>query len=176
MYIKVNIVLDVDECLVGTHSCQRNQVCVNVVGSFKCETRRPNPGSSHCRSGFGYNQLTRVCEGTFSEIFVPLCAFKMKRLLVSFVLLCLRFVETNCVSLCCYLYRNYFADIDECSVNLDTCRRSDQDCVNTVGSFTCRRKPLTTNCPAGYEYSRISQTCEGNTFWCLNAKLYHSKT
>ncbi len=55
---------DVDECVVGTHSCQRNQVCVNVVGSFKCETRRgPGHSESRCITGYGYNQLTRECQG-----------------------------------------------------------------------------------------------------------------
>ncbi len=52
------------------------------------------------------------------------------------------------------------SDIDECTVNLHTCRLADQECVNTVGSFRCRDK-LLTNCPAGYEYNRISLKCEG---------------
>ena len=52
-------------------------------------------------------------------------------------------------------------DIDECTVHLHTCRLTDQECVNTVGSFNCRTKLLSTNCPAGYEYNRISLDCEG---------------
>ena len=54
---------------MGTDSCQRNQVCVNVIGSFKCETQGPDPAQNRCTAGFGYNQLTRECEGNSFLIF-----------------------------------------------------------------------------------------------------------
>ena len=48
-----------------------------------------------------------------------------------------------------------FADIDECSENLDSCS-PDAQCMNTVGSFSCR-------CMTGYE---------GNGFECTGKFHY----
>ena len=35
-------IIDIDECTLGTHSCDQNAECVNVVGSYEC----------HCFSGY----------------------------------------------------------------------------------------------------------------------------
>jgi hypothetical protein len=42
---------DVDECQIGQFSCQQNSVCVNTVGSYRCE----------CQHGFSGNGL--FCAG-----------------------------------------------------------------------------------------------------------------
>lgn len=37
---------DVDECELGTHSCQAGATCQNTQGSFSCQTRQ------RCMEGF----------------------------------------------------------------------------------------------------------------------------
>lgn len=46
--------LDVNECAIGFHRCGPNSVCVNLVGSYRCE----------CRSGYEFadDRHTCVCE------------------------------------------------------------------------------------------------------------------
>ena len=45
--------LDVDECLLGSHSCQ--QLCFNVPGSFRCG----------CRTGYLLEDDLSHCIGTY---------------------------------------------------------------------------------------------------------------
>jgi len=60
-------VVDIDECVEGTHTCQALQRCVNMEGSFSCEgISRPEPPREttvDCGSGYAYNQQTGSCEG-----------------------------------------------------------------------------------------------------------------
>ena len=44
-------VLEINECLEGTHNCDVNARCDNVDGSFTCE----------CNAGYGGNG--RICSG-----------------------------------------------------------------------------------------------------------------
>ena len=36
---------DIDECVTGTHNCGVNGVCINIIGSFKCD----------CLSGYAWD-------------------------------------------------------------------------------------------------------------------------
>ena len=50
-------VLDVDECLTMFASCG-NGLCVNTVGSFRCE----------CNEGYTPSQAGTVCVGKYADV------------------------------------------------------------------------------------------------------------
>ena len=77
----------------------------------------------------------------------------------------------------------YFLDIDECARGLDDCR-SDEECLNNEGSFTCRRESVqvptcrvgyvydpqrggcipqrsSAECRPGFAFNTVSERCEG---------------
>lgn len=78
-------VVDIDECLLNSHSCSASQRCVNTPGSFTCEALPQGSGpvyshdrydnrdtqgteavqspSGTCLTGYAYNQFTQNCEG-----------------------------------------------------------------------------------------------------------------
>eukprot|EP01116_Phalansterium_solitarium_P011092 TRINITY_DN26700_c0_g1_i1.p1 TRINITY_DN26700_c0_g1~~TRINITY_DN26700_c0_g1_i1.p1 ORF type:complete len:269 (+),score=39.22 TRINITY_DN26700_c0_g1_i1:97-903(+) len=43
---------DIDECRLNRHACNAESVCVNTVGSFKCQ----------CRAGYEYNQYEQCVD------------------------------------------------------------------------------------------------------------------
>ena len=45
-----NTIVDVDECYLGTHSCDVNAVCTNTAGNYTCE----------CNEGYEGNGLNCI--------------------------------------------------------------------------------------------------------------------
>jgi len=44
---------DVDECLVGRHTCPADATCVNTPGAYKCT----------CPSGYKLDETSNRCDG-----------------------------------------------------------------------------------------------------------------
>ncbi|CAO2590537.1 Nid2 [Lemmus lemmus] len=121
--------VDVNECATGFHHCGPNSVCVNVLGSYRCE----------CRSGYEFADDQHTCvliappsnpclDGSHS------CAPAGQARCIhqggsSFSCACLPgFVGTG----------HQCSDVDECAEN--RCHEA-ATCYNTPGSFSCRCQP-----------------------------------
>lgn len=121
--------LDVNECATGFHRCGPNSVCVNLVGSYRCE----------CRSGYEFADDRHTCvliapppnpclDGSHT------CAPEGQAQCIhhggsSFSCACLPgFVGTG----------HQCSDVDECAEN--RCHGA-AICYNTPGSFSCRCQP-----------------------------------
>ena len=50
------ILLDIDECEQGEASCEEDEECVNIVGSYRCLSR--------CSEGYRRNIASLDCEGS----------------------------------------------------------------------------------------------------------------
>ncbi|KAL1780690.1 nidogen-2 [Sigmodon hispidus] len=135
--------VDVDECASGFHHCGPNSVCVNVLGSYRCE----------CRSGYEFADDQHTCiliappsnpclDGSHT------CAPEGQARCIhhggrSFSCACLPgFVGTG----------HQCSDVDECAEN--RCHEA-AACYNTPGSFSC-------HCQSGYH---------GDGFHCTSATV-----
>lgn len=50
------LLLDINECVEGTHLCDQHQSCLNTNGSFEC----------HCKLGYELETTTGACVGEFN--------------------------------------------------------------------------------------------------------------
>lgn len=55
VHFKLNLLLDIDECISGNHDCHVNATCTNTIGSHNCT----------CKEGFTGDG--RLCSGTVSD-------------------------------------------------------------------------------------------------------------
>ncbi|RMC08359.1 hypothetical protein DUI87_14601 [Hirundo rustica rustica] len=170
---------DIDECVLGGHSCHAGQDCENLPGSFRCVLRC---GSGFRRTPDGFScqdvnecrqnvcrpdQLCRNTRGGYKCI--DLCPSGMTKAENG---TCIDVDECRSGShqcrynqLCentrgsyrCVCPRGFRAqgtarpcvDIDECESG-DTCQH---ECRNSMGSFQCV-------CPAGYRLMPNGKTCQ----------------
>ena len=58
--VSFSILLDNNECTLGTHNCHANATCANTAGSFTCA----------CKIGYNGNGL--LCSGMVNESKSPL--------------------------------------------------------------------------------------------------------
>uniref|UniRef100_A0A452UFN5 Nidogen 2 n=1 Tax=Ursus maritimus TaxID=29073 RepID=A0A452UFN5_URSMA len=136
--------VDVNECAAGSHRCGPNSVCINLLGSYRCECRNgyefaddrhtcvaitppPNPceDGSHSCAPAGQARCIHHGGSTFSCACLP------------------GYTGTG----------HQCADVDECSEN--RCHPS-ATCYNTPGSFSCQ-------CHPGYR---------GDGFQCTPGKVW----
>lgn len=151
---------DIDECALGTHNCPNGYECLNIEGSFRC--RQPA-----CQRGTRFSGATGRCEpincprGREADslgmcVDIDECkqsgvCLPTERCINTYgSYRCIR--DTSCpVGHQVNPLTKACEDIDECTRGVHTCE-SDQECVNTAGSFGC-------TCGAGYR--RDSQgNCE----------------
>ena len=58
MFMKYNIYIsDIDECQQIPAPCKRNEICLNVQGSYRCRARL------NCGHGFTMNEEGNACLG-----------------------------------------------------------------------------------------------------------------
>ncbi|XP_047452943.1 fibulin-1 isoform X2 [Mugil cephalus] len=125
--------IDIDECKGPEKVCE-GHVCINILGSYRCE----------CESGYNFNSINRVCEDVNECRHYPgrLCAHKCENSLGSYKCSCttgfmLALDGRNC------------DDVNECDSS-----PCSQECANVYGSYQCY-------CRRGYQLSDIDgMTCE----------------
>ncbi|PIO38880.1 hypothetical protein AB205_0158520, partial [Aquarana catesbeiana] len=132
---------DINECIVGTHNCKVGQICINQVGSFRCQ-REINCGTGYeltednsCKDIDECATGTHNCLPTFNCQNTP-GSFRCRPKLQCSA----GFIQDalgNCI------------DVDECSSN-----PCSQECANVYGSYQCY-------CRRGYQLSDVDGiTCE----------------
>ncbi|PAV59903.1 hypothetical protein WR25_12503 [Diploscapter pachys] len=135
---------DIDECKTGM-PCGNN-MCINVLGSFKCR----------CNAGYEFNDITKRCEDIdeckkFADvdecsIGLAKCEQRCINTPGSYQCICDRGFALGVDGLTC-------EDIDECSVwagsGNELCMGG---CINTKGSYLCQ-------CPPGYKIQPDGRTC-----------------
>ncbi|XP_020288632.1 fibrillin-3-like isoform X2 [Pseudomyrmex gracilis] len=162
---------DIDECLTGQYTCdvRFSERCVNLPGTYRCE--RPSPPRQRqrpaCPSGFRYHPRLRQCtdidecaEGLDScgdEICynqpggyscakapVPVTRRPTTTPLPA---------PTNqkCIRGTRFVKNRGCVDINECRELEEACS-SNEECVNTMGSYTC-------NCKTGFRRDNLTQAC-----------------
>ncbi|XP_059150312.1 signal peptide, CUB and EGF-like domain-containing protein 1 [Physella acuta] len=111
---------DIDECSNGVLKCGGNEVCVNLLGSAKCE----------CVSGFtredGECQDFNECSNVANNSCQQLCT----NVVGSYTCSCFQGYWYNTTTNACL-------DVDECQLGKSGCQ---QTCVNTDGGYSCSCK------------------------------------
>ncbi|OWK09497.1 NID2 [Cervus elaphus hippelaphus] len=121
--------LDVDECATGFHRCGPNSVCVNLLGSYRCE----------CRSGYEFADDRHTC-----ILITPPpdpCEDGRHNCAPASQARCIHHGDGSFSCACLPGYAgdgHRCTDVDECSEN--RCHPS-ATCSNTPGSFSCRCQP-----------------------------------
>uniref|UniRef100_A0A3Q3VW97 Fibulin-1 n=1 Tax=Mola mola TaxID=94237 RepID=A0A3Q3VW97_MOLML len=123
-------VVDIDECILGTHNCGPDFFCTNTAGSFRCHPKET------CRDGF-FQDAVGTC--------IACICLSVSQYTTGFL------VTLNA-------YRVLSSDINECVAHASPCLPG-QTCLNTEGSYTCRRNTAT--CGRGYHLSEDGTRCEG---------------
>ncbi|XP_072256375.1 fibulin-1 isoform X2 [Pyxicephalus adspersus] len=140
---------DINECISGTHNCKVGQICINQVGSFRCQ-REVNCGTGYeltednsCKDIDECSTGTHNCLPTFNCQNTP-GSFRCRPKLQCSA----GFIQDalgNCI------------DINEC-LSLNAPCPPGQTCINTEGSYTCQRHVV--NCGRGYHLSADGTKCE----------------
>ncbi|XP_063051892.1 hemicentin-1-like [Engraulis encrasicolus] len=169
---------DIDECVQGSHMCHYNQLCVNTVGTYRCQAK--------CGHGFKPSLTATGCEDVDEcrESSVSPCQHQCVNTLGSYrcschpgyqmsghrcldINECLRSVcpanqqcrntegGYECVDSCPSGFTpaedGTCSDIDECQDGSHLCRYT-QVCQNTVGGYGCV-------CPRGYSSQGVGRPC-----------------
>ena len=134
-------VIDVDECETGQHYCRFIYLCINTIGSFKCD----------CRNG--HTEVNNNCEDVNECHYLASCPKNSD-------------CDNSIGGFTCTCEPGYggpdcTTDLDECSMETDNCHK-DADCDNTPGSFKC-------NCREGFHGNGIS-CYEGTCFENVECK------
>ncbi|XP_061182283.1 mucin-like protein [Saccostrea echinata] len=122
--------IDINECRLPSSICEHN--CTNIQGSFECG----------CSTGYVLQNDGRSCkvcvEGRYGEDCLKDCKCGIGSDGCDHV--------TGCV--CKQGWEGVLCDndIDECNSSSSPCVDTNEDCINTIGSYMCK-------CRAGYEKS-----------------------
>nr|XP_015208785.1 PREDICTED: fibulin-1 isoform X1 [Lepisosteus oculatus] len=125
--------VDVDECR-GPESACEGHICINLMGSFRCE----------CRMGYYFNSISKTCEDVNECRHYPgrLCAHKCENTPGSYKCSCTSGFRLGSDGRNC-------EDVNECESN-----PCSQECANVYGSYQCY-------CRRGYQLSDVDGiTCE----------------
>ncbi|XP_066580415.1 fibulin-1 isoform X2 [Amia ocellicauda] len=159
---------DINECLLGSHSCRTGESCINTLGSYRCQ-REVSCGTGYeltdsnlCKDIDECDTQTHNCAPEF-ECQNTQGSFRCRPRMQCGE----GFIQDalgNCI------------DINECSSQRNPCLPG-QLCVNTVGSYNCQRNTI--SCGRGYhlneqgtrcidvdECKGLEPACEGHT--CIN--------
>uniref|UniRef100_A0A9J7XFY4 Fibulin 2 n=1 Tax=Cyprinus carpio carpio TaxID=630221 RepID=A0A9J7XFY4_CYPCA len=160
--------VDVNECVINTHTCQANERCVNTVGGFVCERQ------ISCSSG--YQLRNGVCEDIDECVTrTHNCGmgFQCQNTDGSFTCN----PKQGCLTGFTQDSHGNCIDIDECSSVKEPCT-SGFNCINTVGSYTCQRKIIM--CSRGYHSSPDGarcidvDECQTSTHRCGEGQICHN--
>lgn len=176
--------IDINECEQGIGKCPGNKECVNIPGGYDCadskeissqyvqnlsssatfrgdktghkkktrillicfiffhfRTTKPSTFTPQARSlacSKGYKQQGDKCVGKFQVVCVTRFFVYFKE----------QFGFSKCIS---FFYQR--TDIDECAIDKSACD-SNQNCINTPGSFQCE-------CKVGFTMDKVVNACVG---------------
>ena len=129
---------DLDECILGIHNCGTEQLCINTPGSFQCSPTQTCPA--------GFIEDAGSCTGELG-IHIKINLALDQRWEV-------------CIwgGLTLNLVTFFVLDVNECVAHSSPCLPG-ETCVNTGGSFLCRKNTVT--CGRGYHLSQDGTRCDG---------------
>ncbi|XP_076276277.1 uncharacterized protein LOC143207096 [Lasioglossum baleicum] len=166
---------DIDECSTGQYKCDSrfSERCINLLGTYRCE--RPPPPSQRqrqrpaCPAGFRYNPRLRkcadvdecaessdICKGElcYNQPGSYTCAkppMPMTKRPPTTTTPLPPSANQKCPDGSRFVRNRGCIDIDECREIEDACS-SNEDCVNTMGSYAC-------NCKIGFRRDNLTQAC-----------------
>ncbi|XP_014671757.1 PREDICTED: fibulin-1-like [Priapulus caudatus] len=155
---------DVDECALGTYTCEAQEMCVNTPGGHVCTDR------DFCPEGFRYISGLQFESGQCRDIDECLegrdeCD-RLTQRCFNFPgsYQCHSISESTCHPGYTYSPQHRICiDVDECEEGLHRCNMVTQKCVNTLGGFDCVSRtppePSDGGCGSGYVYSPITESC-----------------
>lgn len=129
---------DLDECILGIHNCGTEQLCINTPGSFQCSPSQTCPA--------GFIEDAGSCTGELGiHIKINLALDQRWEVCIWGIL------TLNLVTF-------FVLDVNECVAYSSPCLPG-ETCVNTGGSFLCRKNTVT--CGRGYHLSQDGTRCDG---------------
>ncbi|XP_076376095.1 uncharacterized protein LOC143259120 [Megalopta genalis] len=155
--------VDIDECVNGKNNCNsRSERCINLPGTYRCERRKrdPPPDKSGCPPGYKYCKLLgkclnidectenpNICNGElcYNQPGTHTCTKPPTPIMKKPP------ANQKCSEGTRFIRNRGCIDIDECREIEDVCS-SNEDCVNTIGSYTC-------NCKIGFKRDNLTQAC-----------------
>ncbi|XP_032679008.1 fibrillin-1-like isoform X2 [Odontomachus brunneus] len=165
---------DIDECLTGQYTCDARLLerCINLPGTYRCE--RPPPVIQRprqrpaCPSGYRYYTHLRACtdidecaegldtcgdEICYNQPGGYSCATPPAPITrkPSTTALPVPGRNQRCMDGTRYVRNRGCVDINECRELEDACS-SNEECVNTMGSYTC-------TCKTGFRRDNLTQAC-----------------
>ncbi|XP_034188272.2 uncharacterized protein LOC117607997 isoform X1 [Osmia lignaria lignaria] len=163
---------DIDECVTGQYKCDTRipEKCVNLPGSYRCERSTPSVRQRQkpaCPSGFRYHPRLRKCtdidecaegldscegEVCYNQPGGYSCAKPPRPATRKTTTTPLPMASNQkCVPGTKFVRNRGCVDVDECREVEDACS-SNEECVNTMGSYTC-------NCKVGFKRENLTQAC-----------------
>ncbi|KAL6430493.1 hypothetical protein ACFW04_007830 [Cataglyphis niger] len=162
---------DIDECLTGQYNCDAkfSERCVNLPGSYRCE-RSPPPRQRQrpaCPSGYRYHTHFRMCKdvdecaegldscgdeicynqpGGYSCAKPPVPVTRKPTTAAMPAP-----ANQKCMDGTKFVRNRGCVDINECRELEDACS-SNEECVNTMGSYLC-------TCKTGFRRDNLTQAC-----------------
>ncbi|XP_030071151.1 fibulin-1 [Microcaecilia unicolor] len=140
---------DINECIIGTHNCKLGQMCINTLGSFRCQrdigcgTGYELTEDNHCKD------IDECVTGTHNCLPSFICQNTPGSFRCRPKLQCQSGFIQDALGSC--------IDINECTGGSMPCPIG-HTCVNTIGSFVCQRNVL--NCGRGYHLTADGTKCE----------------
>ncbi|XP_039251429.2 uncharacterized protein LOC120328917 isoform X1 [Styela clava] len=135
--------VDVNECVLNTHTCTEHEICLNRVGTFFCQRR--------ISCGTGYELTERnTCED------IDECELNIHDCLANMDCRNVR-GSYKCIPKLCDA--GFFTDATGRCIDIDECRARDfvcpkgATCMNTAGSYECK-------CPIGLTPNAKNTLCE----------------
>ncbi|XP_077065877.1 fibulin-1 isoform X3 [Siphateles boraxobius] len=139
---------DINECVLGAHQCRQGELCINTLGSYRCQ-REVSCGTGYeltdsnqcddideCEMGTHNCAAEMVCQNSAGSF---RCRPRMQ---------CGEGFIQDALGSC--------IDINECVSVTGPCPAGHM-CFNTVGSFTCQRQSV--NCGRGYHLNAQGTRC-----------------
>jgi len=152
--------LDLNEC-EQFHPCDENSVCVNTLGSYKCECVKgfEKTTLNQCHGNLYFILLIAYCKNVSFFFFQDIDECNSNSNNCHQYAKCINTYGSYNCSCSSGFYGNgtYCEDLNECALNPSICN-STGTCVNTIGYYRCE-------CQHGYELAENSNECVGNNLF-----------